>query len=254
MPEIHFKKLHVISILMLIISITAFAQGAVNEKIVLESGKSYTGEIVFRNDEVIILKLNDGTRFQFTTNDIQKIEPITADNTQKSNNDNQKELIFSGIIELTGGVAAAHYKTSGVMFSSASIAFGSDNFGNGTFFLGVGTSIFSAYLSTPETTLSFIPLYIKGRKIFRRSIVSPYLAMDMGYAFVSAKDFEGGIYSKINIGIQRRITYKTSIFGGAHLGVTGFGGNLTEQNANGSFTYYGKTAFVSGGLSMGIQF
>jgi len=118
----------------------------------------------------------------------------------------------------------------------------------------VGTAIHTAFLSTPDVALNFIPVYLKGRKIFKRSIVSPYLALDLGYAFAAQKDYSGGIYSKINFGIQKRLTYKTSFFAGLYAGATGYGGTLNGQYENNNFSFNGKTAFVSGGLSLGLQF
>jgi hypothetical protein len=254
MQSLPFKILIIALAVTLLTPFSAFAQNAVAEKVFLKSGKSYTGEIVLRNDEVLILKLSDGTRFQFAAQDIEKIETVTSEEQQAEQNEKEPEPVLSGIIELSGGVSAAQYKTSAVPFTSAGISFGSDQFGDGTFFIGVGTAIHTAFLSAPDVALNFIPVYLKGRKIFKRSIVSPYIALDLGYAFAAQKDYSGGIYSKINLGIQKRLTYKTSFFTGLYAGVTGYGGSLTEQYENNNFSFNGKTAFVSGGLSLGLQF
>ena len=76
MQSLPFKILIIALAVTLLTPFSAFAQNAVAEKVFLKSGKSYTGEIVLRNDEVLILKLSDGTRFQFAAQDIEKIETV----------------------------------------------------------------------------------------------------------------------------------------------------------------------------------
>lgn len=255
MSGLPFKILLIALVVTFLTPFSAFSQNTVSERVVLKSGKSYTGEIILRNEEVLILKLSDGTRFQFSIQDIEQIEAVSSsEEPQTEQDEKEPEHILSGIIELSGGVTAAQYKTTAVPFTSAGITFGSDQFGDGTFFMGLGAAFHSAFLPAPETAISFIPVYLKGRKIFKRSITSPYISLDLGYAFAAQKDYSGGIYSKINLGIQKRLSYKTSFFAGVYAGATGFGGELTEQLNNNTYTFSGKTAFVSGGLSLGLQF
>ena len=55
MQSLPFKILIIALAVTLLTPFSAFAQNAVAEKVFLKSGKSYTGEIVLRNDEVLIL-------------------------------------------------------------------------------------------------------------------------------------------------------------------------------------------------------
>lgn len=231
------------------------ASDIITEKIILKSGKSYIGEVILQNEEVIILKISDGSRFQFKLSDIEEISKVTSEQV-KQEIDSPKELdaFLSGIVELSGGVSGAKFKTGAVPFSNLNITFGSDQFGDGTFYFGLGTGYFGVFIPSPDKTISFIPVFIKGRKTFSRRITSPYLALDLGYAFASVVDYKGGIYSKMNLGIQKRLSYKTTISGGIYAGASGYDGQLTEANNNGNFSFMGQTAFVSGGLSFGIQF
>ena len=87
MQSLPFKILIIALAVTLLTPFSAFAQNAVAEKVFLKSGKSYTGEIVLRNDEVLILKLSDGTRFQFAAQDIEKIETVTSEEQQAEQND-----------------------------------------------------------------------------------------------------------------------------------------------------------------------
>jgi len=50
-----------------------FAQNIKTTEVVLKTGEKYSGEIVFQNEQVIILKQEAGTRFQFSVDDIETI-------------------------------------------------------------------------------------------------------------------------------------------------------------------------------------
>lgn len=254
MHQLPLRALIVLLALMYLAPFSAFAQNSESKKIVLKSGKSYIGELILQNNDVIILKLSDDTRFQFSIQDIDTIEAADKHESETAEASIEPEPILSGIVDISAGIASAKYKTLAVPFSNASITFGSDKFGDGTFFVGLGAGFIAAFLSAPDNTLSFVPVFIKGRKVFRRSIVSPYLSLDMGYAFASQNDYSGGMYSKINFGFQKRITYKTSFYAGVYTLATAYGGMLTEHIGNNNYIFNGKTAFVSGGLSAGIQF
>ncbi|HOO18887.1 MAG TPA: hypothetical protein PK296_01715, partial [Paludibacteraceae bacterium] len=49
------------------------AQEIVHDKLILKSGDIYVGEIILKNDEIVILQTTDGTRYQFPFSDIKEI-------------------------------------------------------------------------------------------------------------------------------------------------------------------------------------
>ena len=58
------------------------------EVVVLNSGKTIKGEIVLHNDEVVIIRTSNGSRFQYPTSDIKNIEQ----NEQKTSDSSSKTV------------------------------------------------------------------------------------------------------------------------------------------------------------------
>ena len=58
---------------MLFVSFSLHAQKANEDVIWLKNGEKYTGEIVLRNADIVMLKTADGKQFQFQVSEIEKI-------------------------------------------------------------------------------------------------------------------------------------------------------------------------------------
>ncbi|MBN2766800.1 MAG: hypothetical protein JXR27_10550 [Paludibacteraceae bacterium] len=224
------------------------------EKVTLKSGKSYIGEILLRNDEVLVLKMIDGTRFQFRISEVEAISEAKANEAVEPAEADDSDHILTGMVDVNVGVAHARFKSNASAFTGAGISFGTDRFADETVFWGIGVGYLAFSLAQSDDAVGFIPVFFRARKVFNRNIVSPMLMFDAGYAFSTENTYEGGVYTKLNFGMLRRLNYKTSFFAALYAGVAGYGGQLTEQTNQGSFNFVGKTAFVAAGVTLGFQF
>ena len=81
-------------VLLLALPLMVFAEQAVQHKLVFRSGRVVTGEIVLRNEDVVIIKDGYGTRFQFPMSDIVEITELKEEEPdQKPKEDPQSRSV-----------------------------------------------------------------------------------------------------------------------------------------------------------------
>jgi len=69
---------HIVFLAALFFSISVFAENAETDismaKITLKTGDVYVGEIIVENEQIVMIRTAEGTRFQFPKNDIESVE------------------------------------------------------------------------------------------------------------------------------------------------------------------------------------
>ncbi len=229
------------------------------DKVTLKTGDVYTGEIIVKTDDLIMLKMKDGSRFQFQTSEISKIEKAIQNeesNTQspevteiKKSSDN-----FTGIIEFAGGVSSAQNAFDSSTNTQVSLIFGNKSVLGKQLFLGAGIGYNTTLIETKSELVSFLPLFLRMQNTFSTSRTSPYIGMDAGYAFALNENYGGGLFAKLSVGISYKISYKTFISLGIYGGINSIAANQIETNNLGTFSYYGNTSMNIVGVKAGLQF
>lgn len=247
-------------ILLLLISwVVVFSQDTTVDKVTLKTGEVYIGEIILKNNDIVMLKDTEGTRFQFPISEIKSIEKVTSADIIK----NTKTGIpvsdsglgnVCGLLELSGGLGSAKNKFSSMPNGQASLSFGSRMLQSKVLFIGGGVGYFSVFESQSSEIISFVPLYMRLKSNFSKKKTSPYILFDAGYSFALTSGYEGGLYSKVGLGVQHNATAKTSIYWGAFTSIQNFTGTLTETNNALPYNYYGNSSIVNFGLNLGLQF
>jgi len=240
-------------------NIQLWAQNNTLEKVTLRSGEVYVGEILLKNQDIVMIQTTAGAKFQFPAADVKSIETVSSNhlkNTQSENEANSPEAIpegnISALIELSGGIAHADNKTDLAPAMQGTLSFGTRLLKGKNLFLGIGTGYFCVV--TENENVGFIPLFLRLRGTLTQKRVSPFASIDAGYASSLTENYEGGIYSRLTLGIQKKLHEKSVISAGIYAGAFNFSTDLTETNETGTFSYHGGTDMINAGITLGLQF
>lgn len=169
----------------LFFSLFAQAQLVQMDKITLKTGEVYTGEIVARTSEFLMIKTPDGARFQFQITQIEKEEivflseneptPLTlATSTQSDDN-------MRAMFEAAVGIARAQNAFHSGGSVQLNLAFGTRRLMDTPLFVGAGVGYFTAFTSSSSEAYSFLPLFVRLSSTFTSASNSPYWELDGGY-------------------------------------------------------------------------
>ena len=224
------------------------------DKITLKTGDIYIGEIVVKTPDMVMLKAKSGTRYQFQLSEVKTIEKTVDRETSYTESVNsftptQAEGNFSGLMDVSGGIASAQNIFTSLPNTQVSLAFGNKKVLGKDIFVGVGVGYNVTFI--PSGTIGLIPVFLRIQSILNKEKTAPYISMDAGYSFSSGTDIGGGTLAKISIGIVHRLNYKTSFIAGIYGGLNSVSGNQTDPNG---YSYYGNTTLQSVGVKLGLQF
>jgi len=245
-----------ISILFLCFSL--FAQTTFQDKITLKTGEVYVGEIVVRNQDMVMIKTPNGNRYQFPLSEIkelgkekivlsEKIKPDVVEGKRGEDN-------FCGMIELAGGISQSKYVFGSSLNTQVSLLFGTKKIKGKNIFLGAGVGYNSTHPVGSQEPVRFLPLFFRLQNTLTSKRTAPYLGMDVGYAFGLKTNYSGGVLVKLSAGVTHKLNPKTSLSAGLFAGVQSLSGQLTEVNELGVYSYQGKTSMKSAGLKIGLSF
>lgn len=229
---------------------------ATYDKITLNSGEVYVGEIVLSTPDVIMLRVKSGTRFQFQLSEVKKVEKelvaelaepeVTPEEEQQGN--------FAVIAELSGGASQADNSFSGAPNAQFSMILGNKMTFGRNLFVGVGVGYNISFTSALPEPMSFLPVFVRIQSTMNNKRTAPFAGFDTGYAFALNPDNKGGFLIKVSAGVSHKLTYKTKILAGLFAGVNTYNGSLTESYNSGQYSYYGQTKMNSAGVKIGLQF
>ena len=230
------------------------------DKIILLSGEVFIGDIYAKTDELVMIKAENGKRFQFLLSQVKSIvekNQKTSNSTAYSEKTKPEESFtgdFCGDIELSGGISSASNAFSSLPNAEVSMIFGNKNISRKNLFFGLGASYQMLFPKGSSQTINFIPVFIRLQRNFQNIRISPFVGIDAGYSFGLSKGFDGGLFAKTFCGIVRRINYKSDFYGGIFAGVSSISTSLTEIKELKSYQYYGSTAMTTFGFNVGFHF
>lgn len=228
-------------------------------RIVLKTGSVYTGKVLLKNDEVLMLKDANGARFQFQTKEIKSISEQSPDDKniaeQDPTNPGEPETDFCSIVETGICTSGARKSFGNELFAQISISFGNKKTLGKNLFTGLGAGYLFCLNNSSPSKPTLIPVFAKAVLTTGKKPNALHLGIESGYAFSTNDACKGGLFTSISTGITFRLNDKTALYTSVYGAVYSIKGNLTEVSPTaGSFTYYGSTTLNSVGLKTGFRF
>ncbi len=242
----------------LLFTIQLWGQETISQdKITLHSGDVYVGEILMNTPEIIMLRTQNGSRYQFQQSEIKKIEKEISPNVESIETTDiiKEQTDFALIIELAAGTSQAPNCFDWSPNVQAAFILGNKKAFNENLFWGLGIGYNSSFVPTQTQPTVFLPLFGRVQSTLSKKRTSPFVGMDCQDMLLPFNtNYKGGFLVKVSGGISHRITYKSTFFAGVFAGVQTFSGTRSEKIGSDTFFYYGETSMKSLGLKVGLLF
>lgn len=200
------KKLYTIA-LILLCALCAHA-----ETLLLRTGARVKGEILFQNEEVVVLRNAEGARFQYPRAEVQEIlmvDPVEEEvvvEEQKDEIKTAKKVSVS--LELGGGAACIPNSAVGGGFS-VDFLVGSHHIGQRHLFLGAGLGYHGMFIGAEK--YNFLPVQVALCLPLLEQKHAPVFGMALGYGIALSKTYKGGLYASIDFGYRYQINEKSAL-------------------------------------------
>lgn len=229
-------------------------------RLLFRSGRVVVGEIVLRNEDVVIVKDGYGTRFQYPMTDITEITEIVdrppSNGDQAAGAGSQKSRSMTNAkrtslgIRAAGGVVSVDGKTGGVIVADARL--GANNLGGKRIFLG-GQVGYRA-LMVESKVLSVIPIAAVLELPLTDTDHAPMIGANIGYGIGI-----GGIRGGVNAGLTLAYRYHFTRTGSMHIGLGAEVQQLAKAPHNvtvdsETFLWEGGRTAVMGLITLGVLF
>ena len=204
-PAMQKRHRHIL-LLSLILCLSSLT--CMGETIVLKSGSSLKGDIVFQNEEVVVIRDASGARFQYLRSDIEHIytEDVTTVETAQPEPEHKKRVHV--ILSAGGGAAWLAGHSSGGT-AQVDLAIGTaDLLGRGIF-LGGSFGYHGMFFSADNTSglsrsYSFLPVQLRSEIPLTGTAHAPLLGLGLGYGIAANKGVKGGLYAGISLAWRYR--------------------------------------------------
>lgn len=167
--------------------------------VVLRSGQSIKGDILFNNDEVVVLRKKDGTRYQYPKTEVLSIteetQPLASMDTLKINHKKVavQLLVFGGTAYIPytgwGGTTEVHAMVGAHKLFDTEVSLGGSVGYRGVFTNG------ARYSWIPLQLLVEIPITANPSSRHK-----PLLGGSLGYAISTNQKWGGGLCAGVDVG------------------------------------------------------
>ena len=198
-----------LSIIALILSCALCAHA---ETLILRTGARVKGEILFRNEEVVIIRNAEGARFQYPRAEVQEIlmvDPVEEEVVAEEKKDEIKTAKKVSVsLELGGGAACIPNSAVGGGFS-VDFLVGSHHIGQRHLFLGAGLGYHGMFIGAEK--YNFLPVQVALRLPLLEQKHAPVFGMALGYGIALSSAYKGGLYASIDFGYRYQINPKSAL-------------------------------------------
>lgn len=170
------------------------------------------GDILFQNEEVVIVRNAEGVRFQYPRAEVQEIltvdpveEEVVVEEVKPEISTSKKVSVS---LELGGGAACIPNSAVGGGFS-VDFLVGSHHIGQRHIFLGGGLGYHGMFIGAEK--FNFLPIQVGLRLPLLEQKHAPVFGMTLGYGIALSKDYKGGIYAGLDFGYRCQINEKTAL-------------------------------------------
>lgn len=218
--------------------------------VVLQDGRTVAGQLILRNDEVIVVRDAEGQRFQYLMSEVETIDENYTLPAEPVKEEPRGRRVAVNI-QLSGGVAILPNNGAGGYFSVMAHV-GACNVFDKRLFLGGGIGYFGTYMS--DGSYAFIPIVFRAEIPLKVARNSPYLGASVGYGLAPKKDYRGGIHGQIDAGWRWQLGQSAAVFAGVNFGVQQGTALLTEIINDTDYSTRTTLTFCTIGAKMSIQF
>lgn len=225
------------------------------ETILLHTGARVKGTILFQNEEVVIVRDEDGQRFQYLRTDVAEILADDAEEAEPVDIEAEPEITTSKkasiLLELS---CAPSIMIPFSPFGNAGIDLlaGTHHIKDRHVFIGAGVG-YHGYFQDGYS-YNFLPIEAKLSVPFMEAKHAPIFGIALGYGVALSKDYIGGIYTGIDFGYRYQINPKSALavmvfasFQQARL-------NTTVTIEGNTYTHKAGRNFVSPGIKFALFF
>lgn len=248
------KKI-VISLLFLLSALLAKAEVT----LVLQSGQLLTGNILFQNEEVVVLQDMDGKRYQYPYSQISEIQEGVVVEQKEEVKRVVKGKRVGLSIHLTGGAGwLPKYNAGGSV--GGDVYIGAVNVAQKHIFIGGGIGYHSYMHADAEDSgsnlrlYSFIPLQVRFSAPLMQTKHAPFLGASLGYGFCPRKQGQGGMYASMDAGWRCQLQERNALFVGLQLAMQQATATVTETLSDVNYTNTSIRTFCTMGVKVAIQF
>jgi len=192
------------------------SQVASAEVVRLKSGAQIRGSIVFQNEQVLVIKKVDGSRFQYLQTDVAEVlkdEDVPEEKVEEKPQEKAKKVTAS--LQLAGGIAAlpgtaveGSEKAVGANVQADMIV-GTANLLDKRILVGGGLGYHMNYLG--GTAYSFLPIQARVEAPLMQTKHAPMLGVGLGYGISVTKSLKGGAFADMSIGWRYQMNEKRAI-------------------------------------------
>ena len=200
----------------LIICFLAAVLCAHAETIVLRTGARVKGTILFENEEVVVVRSEEGARFQYPKTDVEAV--LSDEESVKEAEEGVKEekpapeittpKKASILVEIAGGAAVQPGEAVGGGVS-ADLLVGSHHIGGRHVFVGGGVGYHGMFFGSEK--LNFLPIQVAVRMPLTEAKHAPMFGVGVGYGIALSKEYLGGLYAGADFGYRCQMTPKSAI-------------------------------------------
>lgn len=245
------KKITNIILLLLLIPVATLQA----EVVTLRSGKTVTGTVLMQNDEVLILRDQNGARFQFPASEVVSVAAEAAVEEQVAEVQPKVERTASQsrvALRLTlngGGVFVPGYQSGGG--AGADLWIGSRMIGGRRVFLGGGVGVQTTFL--PGRNGIYIPLQAVVSMPLTEGVHAPEVGVGFGYGFTTHKT-KGGLTAHVALSWRYQFSQKSALLLGARVAFQADDYPVTETEDGKEYGASLGRNVVNVGLNLGIEF
>ena len=222
------------------------------EVVVLNSGQRIQGEITLLNEDVVIIKKKDGTRYQYPRSEVQSIQEDqtvnTTTTTPESTTVNRKVAVR---IQAYGGAVYLPNNGWGGQIG-ADLILGSKKIGNTPILVGGSVGFRTKML--PEENYTFIPIQAVVSMPLIPKQHAPHICMSLGYGCSTNKATKGGICLSASAGWTYQVNSNIALLLSACAEWQNSQTEITERIDEQEYMNNVGCKFITLGATIGIQF
>lgn len=183
------------------------------ETIILRTGARVKGTVVFQNEEVVIVRNEEGKRFQYMRSDVEEVlsdDAVVEEETkvEEAEEDITTPKKASILLEVSCAPAImVPFSTGG----NAGVDFlaGTHHIKDKHIFIGAGIGYHGYFMD--GYAYNFLPIEAKLSLPFIEAKHAPLFGLAIGYGIALSKDYVGGIYTDLDLGYRYQINPKSAL-------------------------------------------
>ena len=228
------------------------------EVVVLRSGQTLQGKILLQNDDVLILQVPSGARFQYPMTEVVTISPDTESSLASlPETPTAKSHPVAIRLMMTGGVGyTSHERAGGSM--GADFQIGTNNLAGKHIFLGGSIGYAGVFLSSkhhfiPLQAVVSVPLLSAIRPQDTSIRHQPEIGACLGYGF-APKGHKGGLAAGVQLLYRYQFKEHAALLLGWDVRFQQGDKHFSEIIDAEQFSYNSQGVYILTGLRLGLQF